>query len=157
MDIIVDSTIHFCNSLFFTAFSGTQFSMTVVESTQSLFLKQDEFGKPEYPESRYLSSNEDVIEFFNIHLNAKAFNLENSPLVLDKLRGRRRITAQVVAAIVDYVSSHPQDKNYETILATQTDKIYELMVTILAEKLVGGCERDKSNICFILTKCNRIN
>jgi hypothetical protein len=157
MDIIVDSTIYFRESIFFTAFSGTQFSMTVVESMQSLFLKMDEFDKPEYPESRFLSSDEDVIEFFGIHLNTKVFNLENARLVLDKLRGRRRITAQVVAAIVNYVSSHPRDKNYETILVTQTDKIYEHMVTIVAEKLVGGCEKDKSNICFILTKYNRID
>jgi hypothetical protein len=150
MDIIIDSTIYFREPLFFTEFSGTQFSMTVVESMQSVFLKLDEFSKPAYPESRYLSSNEEVVEFFGIHLNANVFNLENAPLVLDMLRGRRRTTAQVIAAIVDYVSSHPLDRNYETILVTQTDKIYEEMVTLITEKLVYGCMSDKSNICFIL-------
>jgi hypothetical protein len=144
--------MHFRKPLFYTAFAGTQSSMATVELLQSVFLKPDEFVKPEYPETRFLSSNKDVIDFFSIHLNTAVFNLENAPLVLDKLRSRKRICAQVIAAIIDYVSSHPQDRDYKAILATQTDKIYEQVVSITTDRLVGDCYRDNNNILFF-TNC----
>jgi hypothetical protein len=120
------------------AFAGTKITITIMDTISTLISKSDEVSTLRLPEnfaSAYLNTTDDVLNFIGTHIDHSLFRLEDKTELLEKLIGRRRLSANFILELWRLMTEQQDEEDYNLLAITAGDNTYNAIVRDLAKRL----------------------